>query len=478
MYYIENKMAICEEGCVFIEYNKTSGNVACSCKIKTDFVESIEKNNFNDKELYKSFTDFYNIFNIKILNCVDLIFTVKALKENYANIILIIIIVFYFICLVFFTWKSYKNEIKFYIDVIAYLSLFPKKIIHILQKKGKKIDSHFLKLNDKSFLFKKNSVKKTENTNNEIEHSQIKPPLYCVYLDLKSNLLNKKEILNLFAKNSKLNKSKKSRKTKLKEEENISKKYVEQIDNYQILKKLTDEEIYNLYKKLYSRTDNELNDLSYEEALKYDNRTYFKFYFSLLKSNHLIFFSFSPKFDFNIRIIKIYLFFFDFATNFFVNALFFTDETMGKINNDEGAFNFIYNLPQIIYSIIISAVINIIIKLVAITEESFIDYRNIVKIEKILKLSSKLKKTFKIKFIIFFIIDFLFLGFFWVYLSCFSAVYHNTQMHLIKDTLIIYGTSFLTPLVTYLLPGLFRIPSLKKKNRKILFIISKILQLF
>ena len=150
---------------------------------------------------------------------------------------------FYFICLAFFTWKSYKNEIKFYIDVIAYLSLFPKKIIHILQKKGRKIDSHFLKLNDASFLFKKNSIKKTENTNNEIEHSQIKPSLYCVYLDLKSNLLNKKEISNLFAKNSKLNKSKKSRKNKIKEEENISKKYIEQIDNYQTLKKLTDEEI-------------------------------------------------------------------------------------------------------------------------------------------------------------------------------------------------------------------------------------------
>ena len=134
----------------------------------------------------------------------------------------------------------------------------------------------------------------------------------------------------------------------------MSKKYIEQIENYETIKKLTDEQIYKLYKKLYSRTDNELNDLSYEEALKYDNRTYFKFYFSLLKSNHLIFFSFLPKFDFNIRIIKMYLFFFDFATNFFVNALFFTDETMGKINNDEGAFNFIYNLPQIIYSSIIS----------------------------------------------------------------------------------------------------------------------------
>ena len=499
-YYIENKMAICEEGCIFIDYNRTSGNVACSCKIKTDFVKFISKNNFNDKELYKSFTDFYNIFNIKILKCVYLIFTVKSFKQNYVNIIIIIIIVLYFLCLFFFTWKSYKNEIIFYIDIIAYLSLFPKKIIYILQKKGKKIDPHFLKLKDSTIFFKKNSIKKTENISNEIDKTKeisksnsnnilsIKPPVYDVYLNLKKKLSNKKETSSLFQKNAELNyinktkakktKSKKSRIEKIKEEENMSEKYKDKIDNYESFKKLNDNQIYQIYKKLYVRTDNELNDLSYEEALKYDRRTYLKFYFSLLQSNHLIFFSFSSKFDFNLRIIKMYLFFFDFTTFFFVNALFFTDETMGKINNDEGAFNFIYNLPQIIYSSIISAFINIIIKLLAITEESFINYRNIEKREEILKVGKKLKRNFEIKFIIFFIIDFIFLGCFWIYLSCFSAVYHNTQIHLIKDTLISYATSFLSPFIIYLLSGLFRIPSLKNKKRKFLFVISKILQLF
>ena len=111
-YYIENKMAICEEGCVFVEYNKTSGNVECSCKIKTDFVESISQNNFNDKELFKSFTDFYNIFNIKILKCVDLIFKGKSFRENYANIILIIIIL-YFLCLFFLFGKVIKMKLYF-----------------------------------------------------------------------------------------------------------------------------------------------------------------------------------------------------------------------------------------------------------------------------------------------------------------------------------------------------------------------------
>jgi len=96
-------------------------------------------------------------------------------------------------------------------------------------------------------------------------------------------------------------------------------------------KNLKEKELYKLYKKIFTKTDNELNDLPYKDALKYDRRKYFAFYFSLVKNNHLICFSFLPKFDFNSRIIKMYLFFFNFATFFFVNALFFTDETMGKL---------------------------------------------------------------------------------------------------------------------------------------------------
>jgi len=166
-----------------------------------------------------------------------------------------------------------------------------------------------------------------------------------------------------------------------------------------------------------------------------------------------------------------YLFFFNFATFFFVNTLFYTDETIAR------GFDFIHDLPSIIYSTIISAVINQIINLLTITESSFITYRNESKKENVLQLASDLKRNFKIKFTIFFILDFLFLGFYWIYLSCFMAVYRNTRMAVIKDTFISFGTSFISPFGLYLLPGIFRIPSLKNKNRKALYIINQILQL-
>ena len=89
----------------------------------------------------------------------------------------------------------------------------------------------------------------------------------------------------------------------------------------------------------------------------------------------------------------------------------------------------------------------------------------------------KLYSSFKTKFIIFFIITFIFLFAFWYYITCFCGIYTNTQIHLIKDSVISFGTSFVYPFITYLLPGIFRIPSLKskKKNKKCMFGFSKFL---
>ena len=73
-------------------------------------------------------------------------------------------------------------------------------------------------------------------------------------------------------------------------------------------------------------------------------------------------------------------------------------------------------------------------------------------------------------------ISFLFFLSFWYYLGCFGAVYKNTQIHLIKDTLISFGLSLIYPLFLNLLPAIIRIPSLRMKNNKCLYKISKIIQ--
>ena len=67
--------------------------------------------------------------------------------------------------------------------------------------------------------------------------------------------------------------------------------------------------------------------------------------------------------------------------------------------------------------------------------------------------------------------------FFAYFISCFCAVYKNTQIILIKNTLLSFTLSMIYPFGLNLLPGLFRIPALKasNKDKKCLYKISKII---
>ena len=206
-----------------------------------------------------------------------------------------------------------------------------------------------------------------------------------------------------------------------------------------------EKDMYNMFCKLYYKTESELNDLDYEEALQFDYRTYCLYYVSLIRTNHLFFFSFWPQFDYNSRIIKVFLFFFNFAVSFAINSFFFNDETMHKIYEEKGAFNFIYNLPQIIYSSIISGLILGLIEILALTSSNIIKLKEEANETKINKIKEEILFKIKIKVIFFFIISFIFLSAFWIYLACFCYVYKNTQIHLIKDTCYSFGTSMISP---------------------------------
>ena len=229
--------------------------------------------------------------------------------------------------------------------------------------------------------------------------------------------------------------------------------------------------------EILKNNDNELNSLEYSKALKYDKRTYIQYYFSLLKIKNLFIFSFYiNNNDYNSQTIKIFLFFFFFSVNFTINALFFNDNSMHKIYIDEGAYNFLYQLPQIIYSNLISSFIYMIIKFLALSENNIIELKKKEKIE-IIQIK-KLMFVLKIKFSLFFILAFLFLSFFSYYITCFCGIYINTQIHLIKDTFISFGLSLIEPFGLCLIPGIFRILALhnKNNNKKYLYKFSQFIQ--
>ena len=221
--------------------------------------------------------------------------------------------------------------------------------------------------------------------------------------------------------------------------------------------------------------DIEMNSFDYEIAKAKDNRTYCQYYISLLKTKHFLIFSFFLFTDYNPPIIKIYIFFFTFAINYLVSVMFYTDETIHKISEDEGSFDITYQLPIMFYSLIVSNVLKILLNISGLYEDNIIEYKNDKKNEID---PNKLICKIRCKVVLFFLITDLFLFFFWIYLGCFCAVYKNTQLHLLLDVSSSFGLSFITPIFIYLIPGIFRIPSLKKDvNRPFMFKFSKFLQL-
>ena len=68
-----------------------------------------------------------------------------------------------------------------------------------------------------------------------------------------------------------------------------------------------------------SENDYELNNLSYEDALKYDKRTCCDYYCSLIKNKQIILFTFCSFNDYNSGIIKKFMFFLSFALHYTIN---------------------------------------------------------------------------------------------------------------------------------------------------------------
>ena len=195
-------------------------------------------------------------------------------------------------------------------------------------------------------------------------------------------------------------------------------KFFDVKNNQNIKSKTKKEEIF------FFDNDYEINYSTYSQASIFDNRAFFGYYFSFLKTNHLIFFTFYTKTDYNSRIIKISLFVFYFSLFLTVNALFFDDESMHQIYIDKGMFNFSFQIPQIIYSTIISCVIKLILNQLSLTEKKIVSLKQKAflnrteAINETLKVLNKLKKQFIIFFYIKYCFSFIILVLFRMFWSC------------------------------------------------------------
>ena len=211
--------------------------------------------------------------------------------------------------------------------------------------------------------------------------------------------------------------------------------------------------------------DEELNSLEYEKALIYDKRTYFHYYWSLLKTKHLILFTFLITNDYNLLTLKTSLFLLAFSLYFTINGFFFSDDSIHKVYVDRGIYDFLYQIPKIFFSSVVSAIISVILKKLSLSEKNILELKKEKDLDKCNEKSKDIEKCLIIKFIIFFILSNILLLFFWYFISCFCGVYINTQIIFIKNIFSSFALSMIYPLGLNLIPGFFRLPAIKDNNK-------------
>ena len=211
--------------------------------------------------------------------------------------------------------------------------------------------------------------------------------------------------------------------------------------------------------------NNEINSINNNNNNdKKDIKSFLKVYWSLLRKKHLIIFTFLVKNDNNLIYIKLERFIFLVCSEMALNVFFYADETMHKTFLDYGKYNFLQQIPQIIYSTLVSSLIDILVCFFGLTEEQF-DKMKKLKHNSIQE-KNKIIKNIKLKIIIFFVFTFLMFSFFWYTIACFCSVYENTQIAFIKDSISSFGLGLIYPFFIYFALAVYKFKTSKDNKEK------------
>ena len=379
----------------------------------------------------------------------------------------VIIIIFIIIMVIYFT-KDNKKIDDIITVIISKKLKKPNKMVKIkpIRNKIKKMSDNRIIKKISNKRIKKNNIKKYKTDNKSNPPKIIKKKKPIIRSKVSQSVQNTIKVKKFDSKDSLLIKN-------LEKDVSIN---VISFMNANIIPKTGINQLLSI-KEEYN--DEELNSMDYKNAIKYDKRTYMQYYWSLIKKKHLIIFTFLPNNDYNLISIKISLFLVSFSLFFTINGFFFNDITMHKIYINLGNINIIYQIPQIVFSSVISIIINYLLKILALSERDILQIKRKKVLKDLIQEAKYIKNFLKRKIIIFFIICFLLLSFFWYFISCFCGIFINTQIILIKDTFASFLVSLIYPFGLNFIPGIFRIIALrnKQKHKNCIYNFSKVVSL-
>ena len=355
--YANNDNIICQEGCIFSEYDKDSQFAKCSCDVK-ETPPSIADMNINKEKLLENFKDIKNIINFVFLKCYKTLLTKEGIMNNYGFYLILIIIVFHILCIFIFRISHFRLIKKKIIHIASIIneeqsgqvkeikeakkkSKFDDKEIIIYRDKNKK-NQEKIKFDNNKFI-KNSKIKIKTNEKAKVKSFIAKDKAAKNNIPLNSSLKNI-IISDMIIKNNSIkiniikNKSLKKKEIKNNPTKKRSIKNIAMKNNINPKSIISEKTKVGIKENLDNYIDEEINGLSYKIALKYDKRTYCQYYVSLIKTQHNLICVLFNNSDYNSGIIKLDLFLVGFVIEYTVNALFYNDDTMHEIYESKGQF--------------------------------------------------------------------------------------------------------------------------------------------
>ena len=466
-------ITLCDDGCINNGVNLTSMESLCECKVNN----LINNDLLNDDLFGEAFGGIANLLsssNILVLQCYKQVFVKKNIFKNVGSYIVFGITGVQIICsILFFSLDMVK--------IFKYIYNLTEVFIKYAKKKAKN-KSFNINNSTESAPPKKDEKYKSKTKNKDIKNKsrnfkgfKILPYNYdstknklgnqkdLSYLTKSSSknvvtnssfrkdttndieVYNYKEIMNEFTHNTNTDKSQKN--------------LVEDIDMKEYLKP-------------------EFDEMEYDDAIKYDNRTFCEYYWDRLKDKQIIINTFCNKENLKPITIKIILLLLNIELYFVVNGLFYSEEYISGLfysNEEETFFSFLKrSIERLLYTTVVGVIVESLIEFIFLDENRI---KRIFKREKDNFVHLKFEifqiiRNIKKRFIIFIILCFIIALFSWYYANCFNNAYPGIKTEWVKSSIVIMVIMQILPIITGFIESILRTLSFKCKSET-LFEIKK-----
>jgi len=455
--------SLCDDGCTYNDINIEYMTVTCDCEVKANLTTTQKVINLKQiKDVDKS-----SIF--EIIRCYNLVFSLKNKLNNIGFWIFLILTITHIPLLIIYFYNGLK-PIKDYLlkEMIKYGYISKKKVID--KQKNILHEKNIVKLHSpprnnrnkrkKTIIISKKSELIDSSSTNKMRQQDNK-----VFDELNNIITDNDNHISKVKKNT-FKKVKTKKKVKKVKKKIKVKRKINNIPTQGETPNETGEKYNNIINlnlinininnnKISYKTkgsNHVLNVYTFEEAIKYDMRSLFRIYYIYLLAKQSIFHAFLFKSPLELFPLRLCLLIFIISSDLALNALFYFDDKISeKYRYTKGLllFAFSNNITVILLSTAIGFILltlftklsnstNAIRKVFREEEKKLKKNKKYVVTEnrkiEIFKEIELILKRYKIKVIIFIVIELILMLFFWYYVTAFCHVYPSTQKSWLWDS--------------------------------------------